>query len=279
MKTNKYFTLANGLQIPLPGFGTWQIPNGPETYDSVSHALTVGYRHIDTANAYKNEESVGKAVRDSGINRAEIFVTTKLPAEIKTYEGAISSFEDSINNLGLDYIDLYIIHAPWPWEKMGEDFSKENVEVWKALEEIYASGRARAIGVSNFEVKDLEVLLANSSVKPMSNQIKFFIGHTQENIVTFCEQNNILVEGFSPLATGEILKNESVVAIAKKYGKSVAQLSIQYVVQRGVIPLPKSTTPERIKQNIEIDFEISEEDMAYLNDLKNTVEKMHGPKK
>ncbi len=279
MKTTKYFTLNNGVEIPTIGFGTWQIPNGATTYDAVSFALKNGYRHIDTAYAYGNEESVGKAVRDSGIERSKIFVTSKIPGEIKTYEGTLKCFDETMNNLGLDYLDLYLIHAPWPWEQMGEDFSKENIEVWKAMEEIYKSGRCRAIGVSNFEIVDLNVILDNCTVAPMANQIKFFIGNTQEELTLFCQQHNILVEGFSPLATGEIFKNETVAALAKKYNRTVAQLSIRYVMQCGVLPLPKSTTPERILQNSEVDFEISAEDMTYLNSLTNTVTFLHGPKK
>lgn len=268
METNKYFTLYNGIKIPAIGFGTWQIPNGIATYDAVSYALSVGYRHIDTANAYRNEESVGQAVRDSGISRSEIFVTSKLPAEIKTYKGALESYKDTMKNLSLDYLDLYLIHAPWPWHKMGADFTKENIEVWKAMEEIYNHGHCHSIGVSNFSVTDLTAIINNNEVMPMANQIKFFIGKPQTDVTQFCKKNNILVEGYSPLATGRILKNEMIATIAKKYDRTVAQLCIRYVLQSGALPLPKSTTPERILQNMDVYFEIADEDMNYLNSLK-----------
>jgi diketogulonate reductase-like aldo/keto reductase len=268
MKTNKNFTLYNGIKIPDIGFGTWQIPNGRATYDAVSYALSVGYRHIDTANAYRNEESLGRAVRDSGISRSEIFITSKLPAEIKSYKGALESYKDTMKNLNLDYLDLYLIHAPWPWEKMGKDFTKENIEVWKAMEEIYDNGRCHSIGVSNFSVTDLTAIIDNRKIVPMANQIKFFIGKPQTDITHFCKNNNILVEGYSPLATGRILKNEMIATLAKKYNKTVAQLCICYVLQSGALPLPKSTTPDRILQNMDVYFEIADEDMIYLNSVK-----------
>lgn len=277
MATKNQFKLYNGVEIPTPGFGTWQIKSGDATYNAVSSALKTGYRHIDTANAYGNEESVGKAVRDSGIDRAEIFITSKLPGEVKTYEGALQSFEDSYEKLGLDYFDLYLIHAPWPWHQAYEDFSKENVEVWKAMVKIYKTGKVKAIGVSNFEVTDLKVILDNTDTKPMVNQIKFHIGHTQEEVTQFCQKNDILVEAFSPLATGELLNNETLTELAAKYGKKTAQISLAYILQRGVLPLPKSTTPERIKQNLETDFELSLEDISILNHLEVKIENTHGP--
>jgi diketogulonate reductase-like aldo/keto reductase len=273
--TEKNYRLINGVGIPKIGFGTWQIPNGEIAFNAVLFALKNGYRHIDTANAYGNEKSVGLAVRESGIPGNEIFVTTKLPAEIKTYKGALENFEKTMENLGLGYTDLYLIHAPWPWGRKGEDFAKENIEVWRALEEFYQSGRCRAIGVSNFNVSDLNSLMGNCQIKPMVNQIKFFIGHTHEEITTFCQQHDILVEGYSPLASGAILENKEVKAIAKRYEKTLAQICIRYVLQRGVLPLPKSTHNYRIQQNLNVDFEISEEDMKYLNALKNTVSVFH----
>jgi diketogulonate reductase-like aldo/keto reductase len=263
------FKLENGVEIPKLGFGTWQIPNGEVAYNSVAFALKSGYRHIDTAHGYQNEESVGQAIKDSGIDRREIFVTSKLRAEIKSYEGALQHFNETMDNLGLEYIDLYLIHAPWPWHEMGKDCTKENIQVWKAMEEIYKSGRCRAIGVSNFNVNDLKAILETCTIKPMANQIRFYIGDTQEEITQFCQENGILVEGYSPLATGRILNNEKVAEIAKKYNKTLPQICIRYVLQRGVLPLPKSTTEKYILSNTDIDFEISDEDMNYLNSLKN----------
>jgi diketogulonate reductase-like aldo/keto reductase len=267
MKTTDFFTLANGVKIPAIGFGTWQIPNGKETYNSVAAALMSGYRHIDTAQAYGNEESVGKAIRNSGIPREEIFVTSKLPAEIKSYERAKRHASLTMKNIGLDYIDLYLIHAPWPWNEIGADYTKENIEVWKAMEEFYDSGKTRSVGISNFNIRDIDAIMANSRIKPMANQIKLHIGHSQEEITKHCRKNYIVIEGYSPLATGRILSNRNIADIAAKYHRSVAQLSIRYVLQKGAIPLPKSTHQEYIKHNLNIDFEISEEDMKYFDGL------------
>lgn len=271
MISNQYFTLSNGVKIPPIGFGTWQIPDGKIAYDAVSFALRNGYKHIDTANAYGNEASVGRAVRDLGNKRNEIFITSKLPAETKTYEGALKSFDKTIENLGLDYVDLYLIHAPWPWAEKGKDLTRENINVWKAMEEICKSGRCSAIGVSNFNISDLTAIMENCNIKPMANQIKFFIGYTQEEITQFCQKNNILVEGYSPLATGAILENKTIAAMAQKYNTTLPKICIRYVLQRGVLPLPKSVHPEYILQNADVDFEITDDDMKYLDSLNDTV--------
>jgi diketogulonate reductase-like aldo/keto reductase len=271
MIRNLYFTLSNGIKIPSIGFGTWQIPDGKITFDAVSFALQNGYKHIDTALAYGNETSVGRAVRDSGKKRNEIFVTSKLPAEIKTYEGALRSFDRTMENLDLDYVDLYLIHAPWPWSEKGKDFTRENVKVWKAMEEIYKSGRCSAIGVSNFNISDLTAIMKNCNIIPMANQIKFFIGYTQEDITQFCQKNNILVEGYSPLASGAILENKTIAAMAQKYSTTLPKICIRYVLQKGVLPLPKSIHPEYILQNADVDFEITDNDIKYLNSLNETV--------
>lgn len=268
---NDFFVLTNDVKIPSIGFGTWQIPNGDTAYNSVMSALKSGYRHIDTAYAYGNEESVGRAVRDSGIPRDQIFITTKLPAEVKNHDEALRRYEKSMANLGLGYTDLYLIHAPWPWAEKGADYTRENTEVWKAMEKIYSGGTCRSIGVSNFNVKDLTAILDTCSVKPMVNQIKFYIGYTEDDITGFCQKNNILVEGYSPLATGAILKNSSIAAVAEKYKRSVPQISVRYLLQKGVLPLPKSVTPSRIAENIDIDFVISDDDIRYLDNLKDTV--------
>ena len=265
---NETFTLNTGAAIPKIGFGTWQIPNGSDTYSSVAAALKNGYRHIDTALVYGNEVSVGQAVRDSGIARSELFITTKLPAELKSYSQALEAFETSMENLGLGYVDLYLIHAPWPWAEKGADYRKENGEVWKAMEEIYKSGRAKAIGVSNFVVSDLQALFETAEVMPAVNQIRYFIGNKQDDTVALCTQKGILVEAYSPLATGAILQNDKIIAIAQKYDKTVAQISLRFVIQNDLLPLPKSKNEDRIKQNSDLDFEISAEDMQYLNGLK-----------
>jgi len=270
---NETLTLNTGATIPIIGFGTWQIPEGDDAYNSTAFALKSGYRHIDTAYVYGNERSVGRAIADSGIAREDIFLTTKLPADIKNYDGALEAFETSIASLGVDYVDLYLIHAPWPWSDRGGDYTEGNIEAWRALEEIYKSGRAKAIGVSNFSVKDLEAILESGTIVPAANQIKFFIGNTEkEEVTAFCQERGILIEAYSPLATGRILGNPHVQAIADKYGKSVAQISIRYTIQRGTVTLPKSTHEEYILENADLDFVIDDEDMAYLNGLKDLVD-------
>jgi diketogulonate reductase-like aldo/keto reductase len=265
------FTLANGVEIPKIGFGTWQIPDGAKAYDAVTAALRAGYRHIDTARAYGNEASVGRAVRDSGIARDQIFVTTKLPAEIKDYDRAIASFETTERTLDLGPADLYLIHAPWPWSQVGKDCRAGNIAVWRAMEEFYADGRVRSIGVSNFTGPDIESLMSSSTVTPLVNQIRYFIGHTQADVTAYCIEHEILVEGYSPLATGDILDNPEVGEIAQKYGKSVAQLCIRYLLEHDVLPLPKSTTPSRIVENADVDFAISADDLTYLDGLVDVV--------
>ena len=260
------YTLYNGVQIPKVGFGTWQTPN-EQAYEAVIHALNAGYRHIDTAVVYENETGVGKAIKDSGIPREELFITTKIPADIKTYEGAVASIEKSLVDLGLDYIDLHLIHAPWPWSEVGKDCKDGNVEVWKALIEYYNAGKIRSIGVSNFHVSDIEYLIEKTNFKPMVNQIRFFIGNTQEPITQYCQANNILIEAYSPMATGELISNEIVKKIADKYNTTNSKICLRYCIERNTLPLPKSVTKSRIYDNIDLDFEISKEDMKYLDDL------------
>ncbi|WP_419818236.1 aldo/keto reductase [Glaciibacter flavus] len=262
-------SLANGVEIPVLGFGTWQIPDGDDAYDAVSAALEVGYRHIDTARAYGNEASVARAIADSGIARDDIFLTTKLPAEVKSYDGALKSFETTMDALGMDHVDLYLIHAPWPWNEQGADYRSGNAEAWRAMTEIQQSGRARAIGVSNFEVADLEALASSSDVIPQVNQIRFFVGNTQDAVTRYCRENGILVEAYSPLATGSILDDEDVQAIAGQYDRTVAQLCIRYALQKDTVPLPKTTNADRMRENADIDFEISGDDMATLDAIRD----------
>jgi diketogulonate reductase-like aldo/keto reductase len=261
------FSMSNGVTIQKVGFGTWQIPDGREAYDSVRAALDAGYRHIDTARAYGNEASVGRAVRDSGIPREELFLTTKCPAEVKTADGARDAFQKSFAALDLGPVDLYLIHAPWPWDAIGTDHRQGNIEVWKVFEELYAEERTRSIGVSNFDVADLESLTAATDVAPHANQIRWFVGSTQPETTAYCQEHDILVEGYSPLATGRLIGDQDIARIAEKYGRSVAQVSIRYLLQRDVLPLPKSTTPSRIVENADVDFEISDEDLRVLDGL------------
>ena len=267
MIKEEFFELYNGVKIPAVGFGTWQVKDGEEAYDSTRMALEAGYRHLDTAYVYGNEASVGRALRDSGVPREEVFVTTKLPSHIKTYDGAKEYFAESLALLGIDYLDLYLIHAPWPWSNIGEDCTEGNIEAWRAMIELYNEGKVRAIGVSNFWVKDIEALIAATGFKPMVNQIRYFIGNRQDAITDYCQANGILIEAYSPLATGEITANEKLAPIAAKYGVSIPRLCIRYCLEKKTLPLPKSVHRERIEENIDLDFHIEKEDMEYLDSI------------
>ena len=267
MIKNEFFELYNGVRIPAVGFGTWQVKDGNEAYESTLMALEAGYRHIDTAYAYGNEASVGRAIKDSGIAREDIFVTTKLPSHIKTYEGAKAHFAESLESLGLDVLDLYLIHAPWPWSNIGEDCTEGNIAAWRAMIELWQEGKVRAIGVSNFAVKDIEALIDATGIKPMANQIRYFIGNRQDAITDYCQANGILIEAYSPLATGEITSHEKLAPIAEKYGVSIPRLCIRYCIEKNTLPLPKSVHKERIEANIDLDFHIEKEDMEYLDSL------------
>ena len=265
------YELNNGIAIPKVGFGTWQIPGGQDTYDAVSMALQAGYRHIDTAKAYRNEKRVGEAILDSDVDRESVFVTSTLPAATKSYDGALADFRSTMKALNLSYLDLYLIHAPWPWGERGStNYDEANVEVWKAMQDIYASGDVKAIGVSNFNVHDLQNILDHADVKPMVDQIRYFVGYTEPQTTQFAKDNDILVEAYSPLATGGILENQDIKQIAKKYGVSVAQLALKFVLQNDVLPLPKATHETHIKNNTELDFEVSSADMKVLNSLTST---------
>lgn len=265
MILQEYFTLYNGVKIPKMGLGTWKIPDGDDTYNAVSYALKTGYRHIDTATAYGNERSVGRAIKDSGIPREEIFVTTKLPAECKGYDIAKECFEKSMDALDIGYIDLYLIHAPWPWDQWGADCTRGNIESWKAMEEIYSMGQAKAIGVSNFEEKHIQPILDECDIVPMVNQICFHVGNTHDDVRNFCEKYNMLITSYSPLASGNLVNDEYIGKIAQKYKATIPQICIRYSIQKGNIVIPKSTKEERIICNADVDFVISKEDMEYLD--------------
>ena len=263
---NETYTIYNGVNIPKIGFGTWQISNAA-AYDAVSAALKTGYRHIDTARAYDNEENVGKAVRDSKLKREEVFITSKLPAEIKGFKEAQVSFEKTMHNLGFSYLDLFLIHAPWPWNDRGLDCTEGNIASWKAMEELYRQGKVRAIGVSNFSISDITSILDNCEIVPMVNQIRLYIGHMQEELTDFCRKRNILAEAYSPLATGRILKSETISEMAKQYSVSPAQVCIRYLLQKELLPLPKSTHANRIAENTEMGFILSVSDMKTLDKM------------
>ncbi|KAA9394534.1 aldo/keto reductase [Kocuria coralli] len=264
---NETYTLSNDVVIPKLGLGTWFIDDD-KAAEAVRAAVGIGYRNIDTAQAYGNERGVGEGVRTSGVPREELFVSTKLAAEIKDYDAAVAAIDGSLEKLGLDYIDLMLIHAPQPWEDFrGGDYAEGNLAAWKALEEAHRAGRLRAIGVSNFLESDLENILEHGTVAPHVNQILVHAGNTPSDLISSCASKGILVEAYSPIAHGEILGNEHVAAIAEKYGVSVPQLCIRYTLQLGTVSLPKTANPEHMRSNAEVDFIISDEDMNTLRDL------------
>lgn len=262
------YTLSNGVQIPKVGLGTWLIPDN-EAAAAVKAAIDLGYRHIDSAQAYGNERGVGEGVRAAGIPREEIFITTKVAAEIKNYKEAAASINESLRKLGMDYADLIIIHCPQPWAEFrgAKRYFKENKEVWKALEEAYEAGKVKSIGVSNFLVDDLQNILEDCRIKPMVNQILLHIGETPQDVLSFCKDQDILIEAYSPIAHGKALNNADIAEFAKRYGVTIPQFCIQYTLQLGTVSLPKSANPEHIKSNAQLDFTISDEDMAILSGI------------
>lgn len=269
MTIKETFTLANRVNIPKLGLGTWFIDNNSVS-KAIEEAVKLGYRHIDTAQAYQNEEGVGKGIRSSGVPREELFITTKLAAEAKSYEEAVASIENSLRTLGLDYIDLMIIHSPRPWMEFHKEdpYFEGNREAWRALEEAYESGKIKAIGLSNFEIEDIENILKSCKVKPMVNQILAHISNTPWELIEYCQEKDILVEAYSPIAHGELMKNETVHKMAEKYAVSIPQLSIRYCLELGLLPLPKTANPEHMKNNADIDFDISKEDLELLKNIE-----------
>lgn len=269
MILNENFTLSNNVQIPKLGLGTWLISD-KDVVQAVKDAIALGYRHIDTAQAYANEKGVGEGVRSAGVDRKEIFVTTKLAAEIKSYKEARASIDASLKTLGLDYIDLMIIHSPKPWMEFHSEnsFAEGNRQAWRALEEAYSEGKLRSIGVSNFQKSDLENILETCTVKPMVNQILTHITNTPQALIDYCQENNILVEAYSPVAHGELMKNSTVGDMSKKYEVSIAQLSIRYCLELNLLPLPKTANVAHMKNNADVDFSITKEDLETLKNLE-----------
>lgn len=263
------YHLENGVQIPKLGLGTWFIDDD-KAAKAVRDAVKVGYRLIDTAQAYGNERGVGEGVRTCGLPREELFVTSKVAAEVKTYEEAARSIDETLTKMGLDYLDLMIIHSPQPWAEFRVEnrYFAENKEVWRALEDAYAAGKLRAIGVSNFLQDDLENLLDDCRIKPMVNQILLHITNTDKALLDYCRAHGILVEAYSPIAHGEALKNPAITQMAKKYNVTPAQLCIRYVLQLGTVALPKTANPAHMQDNSAVDFQISTEDMRTLEAME-----------
>jgi diketogulonate reductase-like aldo/keto reductase len=262
------FKLNNGVDIPCLGLGTWKSEHGKEAEKAVAAALENGYRHIDTATAYENESSVGEAIRKSGISRENIFVTSKLPNWGHSYNTTIELFNTTLNNLGLDYLDLYLIHWPNP-QVVRDHWQKANAETWKAMEEFVERGKIRAIGISNFLPHHIDALMENARITPAVNQIRLCPGGRQDKVVEYCRKCGIIVEAYSPLGSdgeGSVLGNSTLLDMAGKYGKSTAQICIRWCLQNDYLPLPKSVNPSRIKENADVfDFVISAEDMDVLN--------------
>lgn len=269
MILNEDFTLNNGVKIPKLGLGTWFIDN-EAVVQAVKDAVQLGYRHIDTAQAYQNEEGVGKGIKECGVDRDNLFITTKLAAEVKTYDEAVKAIDKSLETMGLEYIDLMIIHSPKPWQEyQGEDrYFEGNLEAWKALEDAYKAGKLRAIGVSNFQKTDLKNILENGTIKPMVDQVLAHITNVPTELIQFCEENDILVEAYSPIGHGELFKNKDVAEVAKKYNVSIPQLGIRFDLQLGLLPLPKTANPDHMKNNADLDFVISDQDMYTLQNLE-----------
>lgn len=264
-------TLSNGVQIPQLGLGTWFIDDS-KAAEAVKAAVQLGYRHFDTAQAYGNERGVGEGIRTCGIPREELFVVSKVAAEHKTYEEAKKGIDETLAKMGLDYLDMMIIHSPQPWMKVNQcddRYVEGNRAAWRALEDAYKEGKLRAIGVSNFQIGDLNSLMEACEIKPMVNQILLHISNTPLDLVDFCQKNGIVVEAYSPIAHGVILNQPELQTMAAKYGVSVPQLCIRYTLQLGAVSLPKTAKPAHMETNAAVNFEISAEDMETLKHFKH----------
>jgi diketogulonate reductase-like aldo/keto reductase len=270
------YTLNNGMLIPKIGLGTWQ-QTKQQAHDSVAAALDAGYLYVDTAQMYQNEDAVGAAIRESGVNRDTLTISTKIDASIKRGASAARSIDESLMALNTDYIDLLLIHAPRPWDQMavpnvrpvaGNNYYDENLEVWQAMEDAVKAGKVKSIGVSNFNNEDLKNILVNSEIKPVVNQIIYHIGMTQDVNQPYDEANGLLVEAYSPIGTGRLLRMPELQEIASHYGRSVAQLAIRYALAKGTLPLPKSNHADYVAQNADVDFDISSDDMKVLDSIE-----------
>lgn len=264
---NTHFILNNGISIPSIGYGTWQVEKGPSAVESVISAIHAGYRHIDTAACYGNEQSVGEAIARSGMDRRSLFVTSKVWNSERGYESTLRAFERSLKNLGLSYLDLYLIHWPASPHQFAE-WKQINADTWRAMEKLLRNGLVRAIGVSNFMPLHLEALLERATVTPSVNQIEFHPGYTQPECVAFCRDHGILVEAWSPLGRGRVLNHETLTGLARQYNRTPAQICLRWILQQGILPLPKSVTPSRMKSNLDLaGFALTDEDMQRLETM------------
>lgn len=263
-------TLANGVKIPCIGYGTWQTPGGDVARDSVKKALELGYRHVDTATVYGNEASVGEGIRLSGVKREDVFLTTKQWTNERGFENTVAAAERALKTLGVDYLDLYLVH--WPAvEKLSPDWAAINAETWRGFEKLYKDGKVRAIGVSNFMPAQLAALKECAEVQPMVDQVEFHPGYIQRNVLDYCRENGIVVEAWSPLGSGRLLADPLVNEIGAAHGKSAAQTCVRYALQHGIVPLPKSVTPERIAANADVfDFALTDAEMTALDAMPET---------
>ena len=260
------YTLANGAQIPRLGLGTWLL-NDAQATAAVKAAVVTGYRMIDTAQAYGNEAGVGEGVRTCGVPRDQLFVATKVAAELKDYESARASIDESLAKLGLDYVDQMIIHSPQPWVEVNQSDDRHeegNLAAWRALEEAQAAGKVRVIGVSNFNEHDLANIIDNASARPQVNQVLAHIANTPFELLDYCREQGILVEAYSPIAHGAVLGNPLVAQVAARYGVTPAQLCVRYCLELGMLPLPKTANHAHIVNNANVDFQISAADMDEL---------------
>lgn len=267
---NKMMTLSNGVKIPQMALGTWFIEDD-KAAEAVRNAVKIGYRHFDTAQAYGNERGVGEGIRTAGVLREDLFVTSKVAAENKSYESAAASIDESLKKMGLGYIDMMIIHSPQPWKDVNQSENRyfmENQEVWRALQDAYKSGKVRAIGISNFQKEDVDNIYDWAEVKPMVNQVLCHISNTPIDLIDYCQKKGIVMEAYSPVAHGEILKNEMIAEMAKKYEVTIPQLCIRYDIQLGMIVLPKTANPDHMRSNADVNFEISDADMETLKHME-----------
>ena len=268
---NETVTLSNGVAVPQLALGTWLIDDD-KAADAVRAAVAMGYRHVDTAQAYANERGVGEGIRTCGIPRDQLFVTSKVAAEYKTYESAAASIDETLRLAGLDYLDMMIIHSPQPWVEVNQSenrYIEGNRAAWRALEDAMKAGKLRAIGVSNFLKEDIDSLWEAAEIKPMVNQVLCHISNTPLDLIEYCQGKGIVMEAYSPVAHGEALKNPAIRAMAEKYGVSIPQLCIRYDLQLGMITLPKTANPGHMKSNGEVEFTISDEDMETLKHIEH----------